>query len=343
MLPEILADNGQKFVIAVVVVLLGLLCLALVLWIIRGRPSSPFIRGGRNRTPRLAVLDAAAIDTRRRLVLVRRDDVEHLVMIGGPTDIVIESRIVPTASESAQPAEKPVETVERAEPVRREPAVAAVETPVVTRPAASVTAATPTTTTTERRPAAAQDGVSAMGKVLYAGDEDARPVPARAVSQPVSAVQQTQPGQQQRTPEKRVEDLLEQNRQRVLTPQPAATATASSMSTVNPAVVPAQSHQVPQQRPVTAVTATPVRPEGSAADNPALVSEFEKLLEAEMANNPATTASAGQVRTAAQPTSNPTQTAAMAGQAQQPAGKSREETEAEMARLLGEIAANRKG
>ena len=94
MFQEILAENGTKFVIAAVVVLLGLLCLALVLWIIRGRPSSPFIRGGRNRTPRLAVLDAAAIDTRRRLVLLRRDDVEHLVMIGGPTDIVIESRIV---------------------------------------------------------------------------------------------------------------------------------------------------------------------------------------------------------------------------------------------------------
>jgi len=339
MLPEILADNGQKFVIAVVVVLLGLLCLALVLWIIRGRPSSPFIRGGRNRTPRLAVLDAAAIDTRRRLVLVRRDDVEHLVMIGGPTDIVIESRIATTVAESAQPAEKPAETIERAEPTRREPAVAAVETPVVTRPVANVTAAT----VTERRPTAAQDGVSAMGKVLYAGDEDTRSIPARAVvPQPVAAVQQTQPSQQQRTPERRVEDLLEQNRQRVLTPQPTAAATASSTGTVSPVNVPAQSNQIPQQRPVTAVTATPVRPEGSAADNPALVSEFEKLLEAEMANNPATAAAAGQARTAAQPTLNPTQTAAMAGQAQ-PAGKSREETEAEMARLLGEIAANRKG
>ncbi|MCJ8148854.1 flagellar biosynthetic protein FliO [Shinella sedimenti] len=338
MLPEILADNGQKFVIAVVVVLLGLLCLALVLWIIRGRPSSPFIRGGRNRTPRLAVLDAAAIDTRRRLVLVRRDDVEHLVMIGGPTDIVIESRIATTVAESAQPAEKPAETTERAEPTRREPAVAAVETPVVTRPVANVTAAT----VTERRPTAAQDGVSAMGKVLYAGDEDTRSIPARAVPQPIAAVQQTQPSQQQRTPERRVEDLLEQNRQRVLTPQPASTATASSTGTVGPVNVPAQSNQVTQQRPATAATATPVRPEGSAADNPALVSEFEKLLEAEMANNPATAATAGQARTAAQPTLNPTQTAAMAGQAQ-PAGKSREETEAEMARLLGEIAANRKG
>ncbi len=46
-----------------------------------------------NRQPRLQVLDATAVDARRRLVLVRRDNVEHLVMIGGPTVIVIESGI----------------------------------------------------------------------------------------------------------------------------------------------------------------------------------------------------------------------------------------------------------
>ena len=38
----------------------------------------------RGRMPRLAVIDAAAVDGRRRLVLVRRDNVEHLLMIGGP-------------------------------------------------------------------------------------------------------------------------------------------------------------------------------------------------------------------------------------------------------------------
>jgi flagellar protein FliO/FliZ len=48
----------------------------------------------RSRMPRLAVIDAAAVDGRRRLVLVRRDNIEHLIMIGGPTDIVIESTIV---------------------------------------------------------------------------------------------------------------------------------------------------------------------------------------------------------------------------------------------------------
>ena len=52
----------------------------------------------RGRMPRLAVIDAAAVDGRRRLVLVRRDNVEHLLMIGGPTDIVVEPNIVRAAA-----------------------------------------------------------------------------------------------------------------------------------------------------------------------------------------------------------------------------------------------------
>ena len=58
----------------------------------------------RGRMPRLAVIDAAAVDGRRRLVLVRRDNVEHLLMIGGPTDIVVEPNIVrATPSRDALP------------------------------------------------------------------------------------------------------------------------------------------------------------------------------------------------------------------------------------------------
>src|SRR6478735_7435337 len=56
----------------------------------------------RGRMPRLAVIDAAAVDGRRRLVLVRRDNVEHLLMIGGPTDIVVEPNIVRAAANRDQ-------------------------------------------------------------------------------------------------------------------------------------------------------------------------------------------------------------------------------------------------
>ncbi len=48
----------------------------------------------RGRQPRLAVIDAAAVDGRRRLILIRRDNVEHLLMIGGPSDVVVEANIV---------------------------------------------------------------------------------------------------------------------------------------------------------------------------------------------------------------------------------------------------------
>lgn len=96
-MPENLMDSqGATVLTAVIVVAIALLALVGVFWLIRNRAASTFIRGGKNRQPRLAVLDATAVDTRRRLVLIRRDDVEHLVMIGGPTDIVIESGIPQT-------------------------------------------------------------------------------------------------------------------------------------------------------------------------------------------------------------------------------------------------------
>jgi hypothetical protein len=71
----------------------------------------------RGRMPRLAVIDAAAVDGRRRLVLVRRDNIEHLLMIGGPTDIVVEPNIV-RALPSRDQAPRPVGN---AEPPRMAP------------------------------------------------------------------------------------------------------------------------------------------------------------------------------------------------------------------------------
>jgi hypothetical protein len=51
--------------------------------------------------PRLGISEQATIDNRRKLVLVRRDDVEHLIMTGGPVDVVIETGITVPRSEPA--------------------------------------------------------------------------------------------------------------------------------------------------------------------------------------------------------------------------------------------------
>ena len=50
---------------------------------------------------RLDIVEQVSIDSRRRLVLVRRDDVEHLVMTGGPADVVIETGIHATRGAAA--------------------------------------------------------------------------------------------------------------------------------------------------------------------------------------------------------------------------------------------------
>ena len=65
-------------------------------WVISGRAAgqSPMVSlFGARPDKRLAVVEHASVDGRRRLVLVRRDDVEHLIMTGGPVDVVIETGI----------------------------------------------------------------------------------------------------------------------------------------------------------------------------------------------------------------------------------------------------------
>src|SRR5262249_21565733 len=88
--------DAARFIVAFMLVL-GLIGAGALLWRRFGAgPLSP--AGPRGRQPRLAVIDAAFVDTRRRLVLIKRDNIEHLLMIGGPTDIVIESNITRTGA-----------------------------------------------------------------------------------------------------------------------------------------------------------------------------------------------------------------------------------------------------
>jgi flagellar protein FliO/FliZ len=83
---------AAKFFIAFAVVLA---LIGLTAWLVRRFGANRLGGAGRSgRQPRLAVIDAATVDGRRRLVLIRRDNIEHLLMIGGPTDLVVEPNIV---------------------------------------------------------------------------------------------------------------------------------------------------------------------------------------------------------------------------------------------------------
>ena len=97
--------QAVTFVIAFIVVLA---LIAATAWLVRRFAGNRLgANANRGRMPRLAVIDAAAVDGRRRLVLVRRDNVEHLLMIGGPTDIVVEPNIVRASPGRDQMPQRP--------------------------------------------------------------------------------------------------------------------------------------------------------------------------------------------------------------------------------------------
>jgi hypothetical protein len=87
------APLAATFIVAFAAVLVLIGLTAWIFRLLRGRGLG-IGGGGRGRQPRLAVLDYADVDQRRKLVLIRRDNVEHLLLLGGPTDVVVENAIV---------------------------------------------------------------------------------------------------------------------------------------------------------------------------------------------------------------------------------------------------------
>jgi len=88
--------SGLRFVLALVVVL-GLI--AALAWILRRYGAGRVTLGaGKGR---LGVVEASHIDAKRRLVLIRRDGVEHLLLLGPTSETVIETGISPGTTAEA--------------------------------------------------------------------------------------------------------------------------------------------------------------------------------------------------------------------------------------------------
>ncbi|MBX5100619.1 flagellar biosynthesis protein FliO [Rhizobium lentis] len=339
MFDDLVAAYGSRFLLAAGGVGLALLLLILALWLIRGRAPSPFVRGGRNRQPRLQVLDAAAVDARRRLVLVRRDDVEHLIMIGGPTDIIIESRILPEAAEQPESNYRPEPAEERPVAVRRPetPPVSPAHPPVTTRaePAAEPSFAAPAAPEPPRR--AEPSAPAAVPPVATS------PLPPEPATAPLSAERDLSPRAvppPSRAPER--------------PSAPAAAQPAPFRDTASAAEIldAARQRVLPQQRIEPEVSApdmpAPRTAPASADDDAAAQSaaairrDFQRVLEQEMANNltaerivPAPANQAPR-QAAPQPANLPRRDPELA-----PITGADTELQKEVARIFGEMSVNR--
>ena len=90
-LSTLFGDKVLTFVLAAVAFLVAAGLILLIFRLAFGNRLR--MSGGRGRQQRLGIVDAFDIDRQRQLVIVRRDNIEHLIMIGGPNDVVIESTI----------------------------------------------------------------------------------------------------------------------------------------------------------------------------------------------------------------------------------------------------------
>lgn len=89
---SLLGESGGTIVTSVLALGVVLVLIVLGLWALKLVTRTGTVVGrGRNR--RLSVIDHMQVDAKRQLLIIRRDNVEHLILTGGPQDLVVEAGI----------------------------------------------------------------------------------------------------------------------------------------------------------------------------------------------------------------------------------------------------------
>lgn len=182
----------MRTLIAFAIVLILILVVA---WVFRRLSYGSVRRPRRGRVARLAVLEAIAVDQRRRLVLLRRDNTEHLVMIGGSGDLVIEQGIQRVSRPHAARTEPPMRQAPQSPaPMPRNGDAAAPSQPAAGQP-------TPPPPAQPARPAAPAASAEPKSAELapQARPSTAPPLAARTAPRP--APQPAPPGAPQSVPQ----------------------------------------------------------------------------------------------------------------------------------------------
>lgn len=188
-------STAQKVIVASVVILVLLALLGLFVRQIQGgRLRLRGQAGGRQRQPRLGVVDTYDLDRQRQLVLIRRDNIEHFVMIGGASDVVVETNIMRSGGRAASPSyvdtampDRPLPPFDTLVP----PAEPALRTGEDVRKAGAIVEAPDVLPPLPSRPSSAHGDIAAaaaasagVAAALGFPDSEPPPAPAKPVAPP---------------------------------------------------------------------------------------------------------------------------------------------------------------
>jgi hypothetical protein len=301
-----------RFFIAFVVVFA---LIGVTAWLIRRFGSGALSgAGARGRAPRLAVIEAGAVDGRRKLVLIRRDNVEHLIMIGGPTDIVVEANIVrgqnardnvaPASSRTSSAAEALPRAVPLDDAAWLQPEPAARPTRAATRPApledttawslqpeqapppAPVAPAVPAAAKQRSRASDALAGLAAELNVRPAEPAVPTPPPPAPRAAPAVAAKPAAPAPAAAAADNNLADMASRLEAALKRPAPATAprpAAPAPRAAPPVAATPAAPAKAPEAAPVVAPPVAEKAPEPAAAPEKQPDNVFGSI-EEEMAN-----------------------------------------------------------
>lgn len=133
---SLFGGSGNTVLTAVFALGIVLVLILLAVWLLKVLfNASGRVARGRNR--RLSVIDTLSLDPKRQLIIIRRDNVEHLILTGGPQDVVVETGIPVDETLAAQPTRRPIPMVASRKPVQPPaPAVAPAAPPAPPAPLA---------------------------------------------------------------------------------------------------------------------------------------------------------------------------------------------------------------
>ena len=106
LMTSLLGESAGTIVTSVLALGIVLVLIVLGLWVLKLFTRST-VSVGRGRNRRLSVIDHMQVDAKRQLLIVRRDNVEHLILTGGPQDLVVETGI--PVERPPMPAHRPAQ------------------------------------------------------------------------------------------------------------------------------------------------------------------------------------------------------------------------------------------
>ncbi|EJF87362.1 flagellar biosynthetic protein FliO [Bartonella rattimassiliensis] len=93
---------AANIIISFLLFIITAVALTIIIVFLRCLNTGRFSTNRKKRLSRLAICEVISIDRVRRLILVRCDNKEYLLLIGGLTDVVVESDIINTAQQGKE-------------------------------------------------------------------------------------------------------------------------------------------------------------------------------------------------------------------------------------------------